>query len=197
MRYPSILRIMAAVSLLLFASHQARAAVIINTIETVSGVELSASGTLDLTGLTNFGFSSGYPQVIPGQGYVIGGGGGGSVFTQIYSGLSGPATFGTGGQTLNTSASGDFLAISNFGQWLSVANGFVSGSTISSSTFFSGATIASLGMGPGTYTWTWSTDSVSLVVPSEVAEVPGPPAFALFCLGLAGLGAAGRLRKRR
>jgi hypothetical protein len=181
--------------LFLALSQPTRASVIINVTETGGGVDLAASGTLDLTGLTNFGFSSAYPQVIPNQGYVIIGGGGGSVFTQIYRGLSGPTTFGTGGQTLRTSAPGDLISISNFGQWLSVANGFVSGSAISGSTSFVGATIASLGMNPGTYTWSWSNDFVSLVVPGPNV-IPLPMALPLLGTGLGLMGLVSWRRKR-
>jgi hypothetical protein len=115
----------------------------------------------------------------------------------LYSGLSGPATFGTGGNTAATSAPGNFLGIENFGLWLAVANGFASGSSISSSAFFAGATIASLGMDPGTYTWSWSNDFVSLVVPGANAEVPLPAALPLFGTGLALMGFVGSRRKRK
>ncbi|MCP5129666.1 MAG: hypothetical protein H6985_08810 [Pseudomonadales bacterium] len=173
-----------------------QAAVMIDAVETGGNVELITSGSLDLTGLTNFSLGSAYQQVIPNQGYVFTGPWAGSGLADVYSGVSGPSVFGTGGQTLATSASGSRVGISNYGQWLYVPNGFVSGTSLSSTTVFAGHTFASLGLTPGNHVWSWSSDSVTLRIPDPSA-VPLPGAAWLFGSALIGLAGIKRTNRGR
>ena len=77
--------------------------------------------------------------------------------------VSGPASFGSGGSTNASSGSGDLVAFGVVqplpsGQFnLFVPPGYVSGSPLSDSSTYAGATFASLGITPGTYEWTWGT----------------------------------------
>ncbi len=69
--------------------------------------------------------------------------------------------------------------------WL--PNNYVSGSLISGSLTFSGSTITSLGLTPGTYTWTWENGGVSdfLEMRVGVSAVPEPSSVALSIVGCA------------
>ena len=69
-----------------------------------------------------------------------------------------------------------------------VPTGYVSGASLGTSTdTWSGATFASLGVAPGTYTWTWGTgaDADSFTLQIGAAAVPEPASLTLTALGLA------------
>ena len=75
----------------------------------------------------------------------------------VYTGFTGPTSFGVGGNTIASSFSGDVFA-DIFGI-LFLPVGYVSGNAISDSMTFNNATFASLGVTPGTYVWRWGTGS--------------------------------------
>jgi hypothetical protein len=66
--------------------------------------------------------------------------------------------------------------------------------TFSDSSTYDNATLASLGLMPGTYTYSWSTPDDSFVV--NIGTTPLPAALPLFAGGLGALGLFG-LRSRR
>src|SRR5205814_3783925 len=76
-------------------------------------------------------------------------------------GASGPTSFGIGRTTFANSGGGKMVGItatssSEFkGVHLSVPRGYVSGTALSDSATYSGKTLATLGLTPGTYVWTW------------------------------------------
>ena len=65
---------------------------------------------------------------------------------------------------------------------------YVSGSSLSGTSTFDGATIASLGLTPGSYVYTWGSgvDADSMTV--NIAGVPEPSTWAMMGLGFAALG---------
>jgi hypothetical protein len=119
----------------------------------------------------------------------------------VYSGVSTtPTSFGSGRFTEASSGSGDLVGIttiaSSVGQ-LYVPSGYVSGSALSDTSTYSGATLAGLGVTPGTYEWTWGSganQNFTLVI--GAAAVPEPSTWAMMLLGFAGLGYAAVRRKR-
>ena len=128
------------------------------TLEQVgSNVVATGSGAINLTGLTFAG------------GAAIGGGGieasAGQIITgspgsaSAYTGLNGPTSFGSGGLFNASTSSGDLFGRfpTQFGGPLLVPEGYVSGTALSNSMTFDNATIASLGVTPGTYVWSWGT----------------------------------------
>jgi len=117
-----------------------------------ANVVATGSGPIDLTGLSfqdQFGYST---QIIPNMGVIITG-------LQPskedqYVGVSGPASFGSGGDTVADDGSGDVAGV-DFGNGLLVPVGYVSGTPLSDSATYDNATLSSLGVTPGTYEWTW------------------------------------------
>ena len=70
---------------------------------------------------------------------------------------TGPANFGSGSGRAANSGSGDLVGIFGFDGELAVPDGYISGTALSDSAIYENATIASLGVTPGTYVWTWGT----------------------------------------
>ena len=115
-----------------------------------------------------------------------------------YASMSGPTSFGSGGLGIASSGSGGFVLIGDLGELL-LPSGYVSGTALSGSMTYSGQTLASLGVTPGTYTWTWGSgadaDFVELQVLGGTQAVPEPSALALLAAGAAGLAWARRRRR--
>ena len=128
----------------------------------------------------------------------------------VYTGLTGPSSFGSGSFEDANSGSGSLVGVAGSlapFQILGVPVGYVSGSSLRTSTdTWDDATFASLGVTPGIYTWTWGSgedaDSFKLVVagpPAFSALAADPPAvpetstWAMVLIGFAGLGLAGCL----
>jgi hypothetical protein len=130
-------------------------------------VVATGSGAIDLTGLTVWGHSRPSPAIRPNQVAL----GGAFIYTgpisssvDSYRGARGPTSFGSGFFfTSASSGSGDMVGIVNtvfgfgVGSILSVPTGYVSGNALSDMAIYSGKTLASLGVTPGTYVWTWGT----------------------------------------
>jgi hypothetical protein len=159
-----------------------------------SGFDVVANGkgTLDTTDLT----SAGTPGILtagiqPDIGFIAVASG----IATGFAGISGPSTFGPGGNfTQPTNSSGDAVTISiSFD--LGVPDGYTSGTFLSDTSTYEGATFASLGVTPGTYTWTWGSgahaDSFALQV-----GVPEPSTWALMLVGFGLLGGASYWRRR-
>ena len=148
--------------------------------ESGSNVVMTASGTIDLDGLTLVESSVG-PFMGGGLGpfsatFVMGANGG---YGKTYSGFTTtPSNFGTGGGAGPTSTSGDIFGIFTQGAppyFLIVPTGYTSGTNISSTQTFTGQTLSSLGLTAGTYTYTWgSGKSLSVVVGGTPGPTPTP-----------------------
>ena len=183
--------------LLLGTSDWTRAGIILTATEVGSDVIISGGGTANLSDLTLNITGTGQPAVVPNIGVV--GVGVASPSVEGYEALSGPGSFGPGGQSLATSGTGDLFGIStDFSSLLMVvpAN-YVSGTALSGTATFVNASFASLGMTPGTYVWTWGSgvnaDSFTLNIGSVVPE---PSSLTL--MGIAVLcGLCSQIRRRK
>ena len=118
-----------------------------------------------------------------------------------YRGFSGPFSFGSGSDTFASRSSGDFVGINNWDETTSilwVPRGYVSGDLLSSSSTYTNATLASLGVTPGTYIWRWGNglenQKFTLII-GGVGVPDGGTAISL--LGCALLGLAALRRKLR
>jgi hypothetical protein len=153
-------------------------------------VVATGSGTIDLTGLTSFGSAFASPELYPAHG-IIGTGPSGTI--DQYTGSSGPFSFGPGFGGFPSSTSGDSVFLEDFGLGIDVPQGYVSGTSLSSSATYASATVASLGATPGTYTWTWNSGANSFVL-QVPASTPEPGSLLLMSSGVVLI--AGAIRRR-
>jgi PEP-CTERM motif len=185
--------------LLALAPRDADAEVIMYVYQSSSNVITSASGTIDLTDLTNPGEAGDKGEVTGNFGKIIVGSTAITLVT-TYSEISGgPSQFGTGGLVLANSGSGQIFGVVD-GTVLHVPLGYVSGTELSGTDTYNNTTVAGLGFTTGTYTYTWGTgvDADSFVVNNGITPsvVPVPSSLILMGSGLAGL-VGYRWRRRR
>jgi hypothetical protein len=168
----------------------------VNLDEVGSNVVGTGSGTLDLSGLTlsssnattraNVTASDGIIELGPA---VVDTG-------DVYSGFSGPTSFGGGGTVNATSGTGPVGILGAFND-IVVPHGYVSNAALSDTATWANQDFSSLGVTPGTYLWTWGTgvhaDSFTLQI--GPAAVPEPASMVLFGTALAGLGVIRRRRR--
>ena len=164
---PTLVTTLAIVFAWLPSIRPAQAGYIVTLQQVGPNVVATGSGAINLTGLTIFGPSTSLfnPEIFPGAGVQAGGNivtGPTSSSADLYSEPRGPTSFGSGGVTLASSGSGDIVGIlpgrvypDLFLRFLIVPRGYVSGTFLSNSATYSGKTIATLGVTPGTYVWTW------------------------------------------
>ncbi len=143
-------------------TEQAEAGFIVTIQEQGGNVVATGSGTIDLTGLTLSGGAGAPAAFVESRGAILFLG---SSVAQIheYSGAIGPITWGAGGPTNGlyaSTATGDTVGIYGsqpLGPSVTVPAGYVSGASLTATDTFTGQTVASLGLIPGTYTYTWGS----------------------------------------
>ena len=174
-----------------FIASAASATITVNISQAGSDVVATASGSLDLTGLTDYESSTGgKAQVDPSLAFAEVGGG----IEEIdgYIGLTCyPASFGPGGYLPSSWASGDPFAV--YGAYVMVwlPSGYISGNPISGTATWLNQSIASLGLTPGTYSFAAPEDEVLVNIEGPVPE---PASWAVLLLGLGAIGIAMRRR---
>ena len=189
----NLYRLAALAAVALGAAGPARADLTITFTEVGPDVVATATGSLDLTGLTYAGPSYTFGVVAPfvssaGVGPVA------SSLADIYTGaISGPSSFGTGGAALASSGTGDRVFLYPLGSQVGVTTGYVSGGSLSGSSTFANQSFASLGLTAGTYVYTLPSNKITVQV--GPAAVPEPATTAL--LGMGVFGVAGVVRRFR
>lgn len=177
-----------AVSLIAFflaCAATANAGIVFTIQESGADVVASVSGTLDLTGLSSFpGAQS--ARVQPSiAGLVVGVSASPDNYLASFTGDL--PTFGSGGQTLASSSSGNLTGVeyTTFpaaALVLSLPGGYVSNDPLSGSATWLATDLATLGIDPGTYAWTLTANGDSITV----NVVPEPKILAtVMPLGLA------------
>ena len=181
----------------------ANAAYTITLSESGGDVVASASGSINLTALTLNNNANLRAYVEPSAPAIVVGPAALTAAT-TYDGVAGPANFGAGAFLVANSGTGSIAGLDHSS--VIVPNGYVSGSAISGTATWTGATLASLGITPGTYTWTWGTgpdaDSLTLQVTAPITPpaggVQGVPTLSEWAvIGLSGLLLAAAVVKRR
>src|SRR5438105_2776679 len=163
-------------------------------------VVATGTGAFNLIGLSFVTNSGALASVNPKSG-VIQTGPTTSSSVSVYTGASGPTSFGSGGATFANLGTGDPVGILGGGGAsghgaLVVPFGYVSGTALSDTSTYDGATFSSLGVTPGTYVWTWGrgvNQNFTLI-----AAVPDAGStFGLLFLSLIALFGVNRLRARQ
>ena len=173
---------------------------VVKLVQQGNDVVATASGAIDLTGLlfdteySNFGGG-----LIPAVGYLLTGTTSG---LDGYTGFVGPTSFGSGSGLSVSSASGDaagiYASTGFYGHVLLwVPQGYVSNTTLTSAATWDNASLASLGVTPGTYTWIWGTGAEQsfTLTTTTITAVPEPAALGMFGLGVLLMGAFATRRR--
>jgi hypothetical protein len=182
------------------AIRPAQAGYVVALLEVGPDVVGTGSGVVDLAGLTFNSTSTGnFGPFISGALGLIRTGQFGLQSVDQFTGFTGPTSFGNGGLITANNGSGNLVGINGSNGFMSLPQGYVSGAALSDSMIFNNATLANLGLTPGTYEWTWGIGAnQNFTVQIGAATVPDSGStFALLVLALLGLFAATHLRSLR
>ena len=179
---PTLATTLAIVLASLLSVRPAQAGYTVTLQQVGPNVVVTGSGAIDLTGLS--ASSGGSPfvsaQISPGNAVIVTGATSFNVNT--YFGVTGPEkVFGISYNTYASSASGDMVGIyyhAQVGTGLIIPTGYVSGTALSDTATYSGTTLATLGVTPGTYVWTWgigANQKFTLKIPPAILPANGPP----------------------
>jgi hypothetical protein len=167
--------------------HPTKASVVLNIVESGVHVIATASGSVDLTGLTNSGATAFAAAVRPSTAWVLLNPYPALTQGIFYSGVSGPTSLGSGSAFVSpTIGSGDAFGL--FGSSLLLANTYVSGTQLQVKDYWANTTLTALGLSTGAYVYTWGTGAHSDSLTINVGSVPEPSTWAMMLLGFCGLG---------
>ena len=173
--------LVAAGALALFiAAPRARAAYIVNVVQSGPNVFASGSGTVSITGLPiiNSGTTFGFVQ--PHQGAI---GLGSGIFT--YYGVANSNVMGVGGFQSADSFTGGIIGTGGPpSSGVPFPSTFMGGDPGPSTATWNNKTIAGLGLIEGTYTWTWGSASDQKFIVNVGTQVPESTSVALTGCGI-------------
>jgi hypothetical protein len=192
-------------AMLISCGPRAQAAYTLTIQPSQAGVTATGAGSINFEALSAFGDELDPSLIDASEGAVIVGPATPTDDT-YYSGITGPdVAFGPGDEFLADAGGGAIVGLGTFeetsGGVVAVPMGYISGAPLGTSTAtWTGATIPSLGLTPGSYVWTWgsgaSADTFTLdIVSGGVIAAPEPATWAMMLLGLTGLAIA-RIHRR-
>jgi hypothetical protein len=173
---PAALAALAIITLWGVSIRPAQAGYTVTLQQVGPNVVATGSGPLDLTGLTFLMHGTAEPIIKAANpafiltGAVLG--------LDIYERITGPTSFGSGDQFFADSGGGNPVGMRISDMTLGVPRGYVSGAALSSNATWNNATLATLGVTPGTYVWTWGTganQNFTLKILAAVQPPNGPP----------------------
>jgi hypothetical protein len=179
-----------AAILINLSAPSAQAGYVVDLMQVGSDVVASGSGAIDLTGASFDGsIINDLANIDPSFGGIHTGPAF-PVKADVYTGITGPTSFGSGGESFPSSGSGDFVGVEQ-GFFLIVPTGYVSDSPLSDTSTYLSQTFSSLGATPGTYKWkggSGANQNFTLVIGTVVPE---PSTWAMMLFGFVGLGLLG------
>ena len=177
----------------------AQAGFIVSLQQVGPDVVATGSGTFDLTDLSLFLVVNTTGGHISPANALILTGSTAIASVDLYKGVSAPPNFGSGSSNATFLGSGSIVGVGMpfSTNVVTVPAGYLSGTLLTSSSTWSGATFSSLGVTPGTYIWNWGTglhaDSFTLI-----ASVPDSGStLGLLLVSLLALVGASRFRSLR
>ena len=155
------------------AAPSAQAKYVASFREIGSNVVESGGGTLDLTDLfrSNEFDAPNVPSVDPPLSDFFSGAA--SPIVAAYKSVSGPSGFGAGLGTFASFSGGDPVGLQ--ASLLFVPLDYVSGAQLSETSTYLNASLASLGMTPGTYVWSWGFEDHADTFTLDIGEAIPPP----------------------
>ena len=179
---------------------RAEAGIVVNIEQVGANVVTTGSGSIDLSVLSQVGTGGSESLVWAAEGWVFVGA---LSSDKVYTGLTGPSSFGTGGgpifPTGNTGTGDGFgieASFSSFGKpTLYLPEAYVSGSVISGFATYDNTTIAALGLAPGTYTYTATGVGNTFTV--NIGSVPEPSSLTMATTAVGLFGGLAFYRRRR
>jgi hypothetical protein len=161
-----------------------------------ANVVAAGAGEIDTTGFPG-SFASGgnaYSAIGPDIPYIYIGTGG---WAGYGISITGQSNFGAGTLTFASASSGDVVGIqATLPTTIYLPSDYASNTALSDSATWDDATLASLGLTPGTYVWTWGSGADQSYTLNVLAPTATPlPAALPFFAG--GLGIIGLLARRR
>lgn len=167
----------------------ANAAVTLTFSQAGNDVVLTSVGSLNLAGADRYAAGQQGTFIESRFGVVIAGQPG---VANLYRLTENGGFFGVGGAAGGTSTVPSILGVNADQSYLSVGQGYVSGTSLSGTSTFANQTFASLGLTAGTYTYRIPNDVLTIVIPG--AAVPEPATWAMM---IGGFGLAGGAMRRR
>jgi hypothetical protein len=183
----------------------AQAALVIDIDQVGPDVVATMSGSINMTGLENTnqpggnlgtGFMESGGDFLSMQSASVGNG-------NIFAGITGPATFGTGttSATASSSTGGSFDLEYAAEPLIFLPDSYMSGNSLSGTDTWAGTTLAQLGLTSGaSFTYSWGSnadaDSLQINIGPASQSVPEPVSLAMFAAGLTTLGMIRRRRAR-
>jgi hypothetical protein len=186
-RIPIRVLTIAVVVILAATGSRANAAFLLTLQQTGGNVVGTGSGSFNLAALTSVTSLAQGPFVDASAGDIL------LALTAtaqatFFDGITGPSSFGSGGDQGNDTGVGNVVGIEQ-GFYLLVPSGYTSGILLSGTDTWSGSTLSSLGVTPGTFEWTWGSgataDSFTLV--ATAGAVPEPSTWAMLAAGIGSL----------
>lgn len=179
------------------ASSPAMAAYTFQVSQSGANVLLTGSGSLNLDGFTTVSDTIPISGISGADGLAVVGTS--TPRARLYTGITGPANFGTGSFVTANSVTGLAVGINVRTNRFFVDPSYVSGAQFGTSTAtFNNTTIAALGLNPGSYVYSFGTGANADTITVQIGSaVPEPATWAMMTLGFGLVGSAMRRRSTK